>query len=168
MSLLSALCPSDLFVESLMQCLSLSLCSILRCMVEVPVGAAWRPLSSWLQEIWSFEQLPTLLCFVAWVQLCAPRELQANSHPPQTAGENGRWKCWGCVLNLLPPHGLSDVAILSPCSEANGPLPPAHFPDCRLLGDVERSHAVILRLFMELTDFNEPATAWCDVKHGSY
>lgn len=99
MSLLSALCPSDLFVESLMQCLSLSLCSILRCMVEVPVGAAWRPLSSWLQEIWSFVWAAAhtaVLCSLGSA-LCTQRT--AGEFPP-TSDSRREWEME--MLRLCP------------------------------------------------------------------
>ena len=60
--------------------------------------------------------------------LC-PEGLQVCSHPSQTqtAWANGRRKCWSCILSLLLPYYLFDLARVSQSFEANDHQPPAAF-----------------------------------------
>lgn len=79
MALLPAVCPSDLFTESLVYLLSASLLLHLkRCIFAVPKGAVQRFLRYWFQVMWNRlcvgfaarpKNLSMPLCFVAWVHV---------------------------------------------------------------------------------------------------
>lgn len=177
MAHLPAVCPSDLFTESLVYLLSTSLpLHFKRCIFAVSKGAVQRLLSYWFQ-VWNgiclgfatrSKKLSKLWCFVAWVCVwkdyrCVPVHLR-HSQLEWIEDENVKVVSWisSChITSLIWPGCLKALKQMI----TNSLLP---FWDCRLFSDLKQSYIIILKLFIQLLDFSKLTTTWCDVKRGSY
>lgn len=137
MALLPAVCPSSLFTESLVYLLSTSLLLHLkRYIFAVPEGAVQRVLSYWFQVLWNAlsegfaarsKKLSMPWFFVAWVCVqkdyrCVPIHLRHSQLEWMEDEDVG-----SCILSLLLPYYLFDLARVSQSFEANDHQPSAAF-----------------------------------------